>query len=32
MAEANCIILLGHDQANVNVGDMVDVVPFEGLV
>ena len=31
MSEANCMIVLGHAQANVNAGDQVDVVLFDGL-
>jgi molybdopterin molybdotransferase len=31
MSEANCMVVLHHDQANVNAGDAVDVVLFEGL-
>lgn len=32
MSEANCMVVLDHDQGNVNAGDMVDVVLFDGLV
>lgn len=32
MVEANCMIVLAHDQGTVQSGDMVDVVLFEGLV
>ncbi|MYM38462.1 molybdopterin molybdotransferase MoeA [Duganella qianjiadongensis] len=32
MTEANCIVVLGHEQGNVAAGDMVDVLPFEGLI
>ncbi|TFV87739.1 molybdopterin molybdotransferase MoeA [Oxalobacteraceae bacterium OM1] len=32
MSEANCMVVLGHDQGGVNAGDLVDVVLFEGLV
>jgi len=32
MAEANCIVMLHHDQGSVAAGDMVDVIPFEGLI
>ncbi len=32
MSEANCMVVLHHEQGAVNVGDMVDVLPFEGLV
>jgi molybdopterin molybdotransferase len=31
MSEANCMIVLGHDQGNVNPGDSVDIVLFDGL-
>ena len=31
MSEANCMIVLPHGQGNVNAGDEVDVVLFEGL-
>ena len=32
MSEANCMIVLHHDQSNVLVGEAVDVLLFEGLV
>ncbi len=32
MSEANCMVVLGHEQGSVAAGDMVDVVLFEGLV
>jgi molybdopterin molybdotransferase len=32
MSEANCMIVLRHEQEGVREGDMVDVLPFEGLV
>jgi len=32
MSEANCMIVLGHAQGNVNAGDEVEVLPFEGLI
>ena len=32
MAEANCIVVLRHEQANVAVGEAVDVILFEGLI
>jgi molybdopterin molybdotransferase len=32
MSEANCMVVLHHDQASVNAGDPVDVLLFEGLV
>jgi molybdopterin molybdotransferase len=32
MSEANGLIVLGHEQGNVAAGELVDVVPFEGLV
>lgn len=31
MSEANCMIVLSHEHGNVNAGDEVDVVLFEGL-
>ena len=32
MSEANCMVVLGHDQGNVQAGELVDVLLFEGLV
>ncbi len=32
MSEANCFIVLGHEQDSVRAGDMVDVMLFDGLV
>lgn len=32
MTEANCIVVLHHDQANVAAGQTVDVMLFDGLV
>ena len=32
MSEANCMVILHHEQGNVNAGDSVDVIPFQGLV
>ncbi len=32
MSQANCFIVLGHDQGAVAAGDPVEVQPFEGLV
>ena len=32
MSEANCMVVLGHEQGNVQAGDLVDVLVFEGLV
>ena len=32
MSEANCMVVLHHDQSNVFAGDAVDVLLFEGLV
>jgi molybdopterin molybdotransferase len=32
MSEANCMVVLHDEQGNVNAGDMVDVLLFEGLV
>ncbi len=31
MSEANCMVVLHHDQGGVNAGDEVEVVVFEGL-
>jgi molybdopterin molybdotransferase len=31
MSEANCMVVLPHDGGNVNAGDTVDVVLFDGL-
>jgi molybdopterin molybdotransferase len=31
MSEANCMVVLHHDQGNVSAGDFVDVVVFDGL-
>lgn len=32
MSEANCMVVLHHEQGNVAAGDAVDVLPFEGLL
>ncbi|MYM24007.1 molybdenum cofactor guanylyltransferase [Duganella sp. FT135W] len=32
MSEANCIVVLHHDQANVAAGQTVDVLLFDGLI
>jgi len=32
MSEANCFVILGHEQGNVAVGDWVDVALFDGLL
>jgi molybdopterin molybdotransferase len=32
MSEADCMIVLNHEQANIESGDMVDIIPFDGLV
>jgi molybdopterin molybdotransferase len=32
MVEANALIVLGHDQGTVAVGDEVDVLLFEGIL
>lgn len=32
MSEANCMVVLPHESGNVNVGDEVSVIPFDGLV
>ncbi|MBL8385529.1 MAG: molybdenum cofactor guanylyltransferase [Burkholderiales bacterium] len=31
MSEANCFVVLGHDQGSVKAGDLVDVMLFDGL-
>lgn len=32
MSEANCMVVLEHDRAEVKAGDLVDVILFEGLI
>ena len=32
MSEANCMVVLQHEQGNVAAGEAVDVLPFEGLL
>jgi molybdopterin molybdotransferase len=32
MSEADCMMVLAHDQGNVSVGDWVEVIPFHGLI
>lgn len=32
MSEANCIIVLAHEQGDVRAGDSVDLIAFEGLI
>ena len=32
MSEANCMVILDHDQGDVKAGDLVQVVPFHGLL
>ncbi|UVW27946.1 gephyrin-like molybdotransferase Glp [Massilia sp. H6] len=32
MSEANCMVVLHDEQGNVVSGDMVDIIPFEGLM
>jgi molybdopterin molybdotransferase len=32
MAEANCMIVLPHEQADVQIGDRVDLLLFDGLI
>ena len=32
MSQANGMVVLHHDQGNVAAGDLVDVIPFDGLV
>ncbi len=32
MSRANCLVVLAHEQGNVNEGDLVQVLPFRGLL
>jgi molybdopterin molybdotransferase len=32
MSEANCMVILQHDQGDIAAGDSVEVIPFEGLL
>lgn len=32
MSQANCMVVLHHEQGNMAAGEMVDVLPFEGLL
>jgi molybdopterin molybdotransferase len=32
MSEANCMVVLHHEQGSIQAGDMVDVLLFDGLV
>jgi molybdopterin molybdotransferase len=32
MSEANCFIVMGHEQGNIAAGELVNVVLFEGLL
>jgi molybdopterin molybdotransferase len=32
MSEANCFVVLAHEQGNVKAGDYVDVMGMDGLV
>ena len=32
MSEANCFVILGHEQGNVAAGDWVDIALFDGLL
>lgn len=32
MSEANCFVILGHDQENIAAGDWVDIALFDGLL
>jgi len=32
MSEANCMVVLGEEQGNVQAGDLVDIILFNGLV
>jgi molybdopterin molybdotransferase len=32
MSQANGLVVLGHQQGNVAVGELIDVLPFDGLI
>jgi molybdopterin molybdotransferase len=32
MSEANCMVILQHDQSDIAAGASVEVIPFEGLI
>ena len=32
MSEANCFVILGHDQENIAAGEWVDIALFDGLI
>lgn len=32
MSEANCFIVLAHDRTDVDAGEAVDIMPFDGLI
>jgi molybdopterin molybdotransferase len=32
MSEADCMMVLSHDEGDVAPGDWVDVIPFNGLL
>ena len=32
MSEANCFVILGHEQGNIAAGDWVDIALFDGLL
>ncbi|TKC83897.1 molybdopterin molybdotransferase MoeA [Trinickia terrae] len=32
MSEANCFIVLAHDRTDVDTGEAVDIMPFDGLI
>jgi molybdopterin molybdotransferase len=32
MSEADCLIVLGHNQESIEPGELVDIVLFEGLI
>jgi molybdopterin molybdotransferase len=32
MSEANCFIVLAHEQSDIDAGDTVDIMLFDGLV
>jgi hypothetical protein len=32
MSEANCMVVLGHDDAEIHIGQLVTTIPFSGLL
>jgi molybdopterin biosynthesis enzyme len=32
MSEANCMVVLGHDELDIQAGHTVNVIPFNGLI